>query len=164
MPPAGVNVAPVTVTSANRPYALDANGDGKEDVLWYAPGASADLLWLGQGPGTFSASPLSIVGTYDDVLPGDVDGDGDDDVVVYNRTSGAAYLMRSRGDGTFSLSVVARSARAGGRSCSTATATATRSCSGTASGSMPDAIWNWVGGRVLEVGPGRPRHLHALRR
>jgi hypothetical protein len=104
VPPSGVSAASVSVVSSNRAIAADVNGDNREDVLWYAPGSSADLLWIGQGAGAFGAAPLSIVGTYDDLLPGDIDDDGDDDVVVYNRTSGAAYLMRSRGDGTFTLS------------------------------------------------------------
>jgi hypothetical protein len=101
VPPAGMSSRALNVSSGYRPAALDADGDGAGDVLWYRPGSASDALWLGAGGGSFASSPLSITSTYDDVLTGDVDGDGDDDVLWYARSSGTSYLWRSDGDGTF---------------------------------------------------------------
>jgi hypothetical protein len=101
VPPPGVSSAALNVSSGYRPVALDADGDGVGDVLWYRPGPGSDALWRGKGSGSFGSTPLTINGTYDDVLAGDIDGDGDDDVLWYARASGAAHLWRSNGDGTF---------------------------------------------------------------
>jgi hypothetical protein len=101
LPPDGVSLGALNVSSGYRPASLDADGDGAGDVLWYRPGSASDALWSGNGGGSFTSTPLTITKTYDDVLTGDVDGDGDDDVLWYNRSTGASYLWRSRGDGTF---------------------------------------------------------------
>lgn len=144
VPPEGVSAASVSVSSANRPVALDADGDGVEDVLWYAPGAPADLLWMGGGAGAFSPAPAKILGTYDDVLAGDVDGDGDDDVVLYARASGAAYLLRSDGDATFTI--VALSIGAGRWPfLLDANGDGDDELFWYGVNALPDAIWNWVG-------------------
>lgn len=101
LPPAGVRSGVVNVSAGYRPVALDADGDGQGDVLWYRPGTDSDALWLGAGGGSFASKPLTVNATYDDVLTGDVDGDGDDDVLWYERSSGTSYLWRSDGDATF---------------------------------------------------------------
>jgi hypothetical protein len=101
VPPAGVSSSPLSISGTYRPVALDADGDGKGDVLWYGAGAASDNLWLGQGSGTFTNEGVAIGGTFDDVLAGDVDGDGDSDVLWYARASGRTYLWRADGDGTF---------------------------------------------------------------
>jgi hypothetical protein len=144
LPPPGVSAADAAVNSSNRPIAGDYNGDGRDDVLWYAPGPSADLIWLGQPGGGFSPSPLSIVGTYDDLLAGDFDHDGDDDVVVYNRSSGAAYLMRSKGNATFTLSSLGPGA---GRVpfLLDSDGDGDQELFWYGKDSMPDSIWNWSG-------------------
>ncbi|CAN5721294.1 hypothetical protein BH10ACT1_BH10ACT1_29620 [soil metagenome] len=99
--PAGISSATASVGGSYRPTSFDANGDGKGDILWYAPGAPADSIWMGQGSGRFSSVAVGIAGTYDQVVPLDADGDGKDDLLFYQRSSGAAYLWRSKGDGTF---------------------------------------------------------------
>lgn len=99
--PAGISSAPIAVGGSYRALSLDVDGDGRGDVLWYAPGPAADSLWLGQGGGSFSSVPTSISSDYDDVLTGDFTGDGRDDVVWYKRSSGQAFLWRSLGDGAF---------------------------------------------------------------
>ncbi|MGK2946961.1 MAG: FG-GAP-like repeat-containing protein [Acidimicrobiales bacterium] len=100
--PPGISAGSISVNGTYRAFSLDATGDGRGDVLWYGPGSSPDVVWLGGGSGSFSSRAASINGTYDHVLTGDVDGDGRDDVLWYARSTGAAYLWRSQGDGSFS--------------------------------------------------------------
>lgn len=99
--PAGMTLTASPVGGTFRPIALDAQGDGKGDVLWYAPGATTDHLWTGGGSGAFTASTVTIGGTYDDVVPLDVDADGDDDILWYNRSTGSSYLWLATGTGTW---------------------------------------------------------------
>ena len=47
------------VAGSYQPIARDANGDGREDVLWYAPGSGRRPV-VGTGPGTFSAATLIV--------------------------------------------------------------------------------------------------------
>ncbi len=90
-----------TVGGTFRSVTLDATGDGRGDVLWYAPGAGADHLWIGRGAGQFASVRLSIGGAFDDVVPLDANGDGRNDLLFSNRTTGSAYLWLSKGNGTF---------------------------------------------------------------
>lgn len=97
LPPAppGLQLANAQVTGTYRPIALDADGDQRGDVLWYAPGTTPDWLWLGLGSGTFASRPITASGTYDQVLADDLDGDGRDDVLWYSTASGRAYVWRA---------------------------------------------------------------------
>jgi hypothetical protein len=103
-PPAGVNATRLAVSGTYRPIALDHNGDGRGDVLWYAPGRAGDVLWTGTGSGGFASRSLVIDGAFDDVAVLDVDGNGRDDLLWYSRSSGLTVLWRSNGDGTFASS------------------------------------------------------------
>jgi hypothetical protein len=99
--PAGVNTTVLKVNGTYRPVALDADGDGRGDVLWYAPGTGSDSLWLGQGSGGFRSVAVRIDGTFDDVVPLDVDGNGREDLLWYARATGKAYLWVAAGAGAF---------------------------------------------------------------
>ena len=103
-PPAGVNATKLTVGGSFRPIPLDANGDGRGDVLWYGPGRAGDVLWLGNGSGGFTPKTFVIDGVFDDVVALDVDGNGRDDLLWYSRGSGLTVLWRSNGNGTFTSS------------------------------------------------------------
>lgn len=69
------------VNRVYRPVAADLNGDGRTDLVWYAPGASADHIWWSEGV-AFRSTPASIGGDRFPVV-GDFDGDGADDIFWY---------------------------------------------------------------------------------
>lgn len=100
-PPAGMTATTLSIQGSYRAITLDANGDGRDDVLWYAPGSAADSLWLGQGGGGFSHHPVTVNGDYPFVIRADLDGDGDDDVLWYTPSGAAAQLWWSDGTGGF---------------------------------------------------------------
>lgn len=144
VPPPGVSSKSVGLNPGLRLIPLDAHGDGVGDVILYRPGSGADALWRGTGAGGFTSSGLTISGTYDDVLAGDVDGDGDDDVIWYDRSSGQSYLWRSDGDGTFTSRALAPGA---GRRpfLLDADGDGDDEVFWYGPGSVPDAQWRWVG-------------------
>jgi hypothetical protein len=144
VPPAGVSSKALNVASGYRPVALDADGDGAGDVLWYRPGSGTDAVWLGNGGGSFTSHPVTVNATYDDVLGGDVTGDGEDDVLWYDRSSGASHLWRSDGDGTFTSTSL--SPGAGRRPLLLDTnGDGDDEIFWYGPGSLPDARWNWTG-------------------
>lgn len=143
-PAAGLHLTNQTVNGTFRPIALDAQGDGKGDVLWYAPGSTRDYLWSGQGSGGFAATNVNVGGTYDDVLPLDVEGDGDDDILWYNRSTGGAYLWRSNGNGTWQA--IALSPGKGLRPLVVDTdGDGHDEIFWYGPGSLPDSLWAWTG-------------------
>lgn len=98
-----------TVTARYRPAATDLACDGRDDLLWYAPGDGADSLWRGRTNRRFTAQPLQVRGAYIPVT-GDFDGDDCGDVLWYGpgtrtdilwsgRTSTATGVVRLDGAG-----------------------------------------------------------------
>lgn len=72
-----------------RPFVLDADGNGTDDIVWHRPGPLTDPLWRGSPNPTHTESVafdrsklLSIDGDRQGVAA-DVDGDGDDDLVLW---------------------------------------------------------------------------------
>ena len=142
--PAGLTLTEAVVNGTFRPIALDAQGDGRGDVLWYAPGATADYLWSGSGSGAFTATRVNIGGTYDDVLPLDIDGDGDDDILWYRRSTGTTYLWRATGDGTWQAQQLARPAGLQPVVVDT-DGDGRDEVLWYGPGSLPDELWAWTG-------------------
>jgi hypothetical protein len=98
--PAGVRATATKVSGADYvPITLDINGDGRNDVFWYGPGAIADSIWLGKADGTFSNKAVNVAGTYE-VSVGDVNGDGRDDILWY-QAAGTGSVWLGKADGTF---------------------------------------------------------------
>ncbi|WP_434420120.1 FG-GAP-like repeat-containing protein [Nannocystis pusilla] len=65
-----------------QPIAGDFNGDGFDDVFWYAPGGADDFVWYGLGGNKFNNTAITVDGNYLPVA-GDFDGDGRTDILWY---------------------------------------------------------------------------------
>jgi subtilisin family serine protease len=96
---------------ADQAVALDFNGDGRDDLFLYRPGAGSQA-WLLQsnGNGTFTTvqstrgiAGFDLASTADRAVAGDFNGDGKDDLFLYRPGQGIAYVLQSNanGDGTF---------------------------------------------------------------
>ncbi len=53
----------------------DFDGDGRTDVVWYAPGTAANSIWLARGAIGFVHVEGPVGGYYQPVT-GELDGDG----------------------------------------------------------------------------------------
>lgn len=69
-------------TGAAIPLPGDFDGNGIDDILWYAPGGEADSLWLFTSSGTPLVRSISVHGTYRPIV-GDYNGDGRSDIFWY---------------------------------------------------------------------------------
>jgi beta-lactamase class A len=80
--PAEQRAVTSTVNRRYRTVATDLDCDGRDDLVWYAPGAEPDFQWQGQPGRGFRQRSLTITG---DLIPvdGDFDGDGCGDVLWY---------------------------------------------------------------------------------
>ncbi|MFL6205013.1 MAG: FG-GAP repeat domain-containing protein [Acidimicrobiales bacterium] len=149
-PPPGFLSASFAVTATYQPHALDADGDGRGDILWYRPGTGGDVLWLGDGGAAFRTRSFAVDGSYDFVLTGDIDGLNGDEVVWYDSRSGAANIWWSQGDGTFTNTPVSIGA---GRTPflldSDGDDRAEVFWYGV--GSVPDAKWTWTSGSFTKT-------------
>ena len=91
------------------PYGIvvgDFNGDGIPDLAVVNDGSSAGgtvTVLLGNGDGTFTASPTSpeTAGCDDSIAVADFNGDGIPDLAVTNGCSNTVTVLLGNGDGTF---------------------------------------------------------------
>ncbi|HWA94020.1 MAG TPA: FG-GAP-like repeat-containing protein [Terracidiphilus sp.] len=105
--PAGYSFPPNEQTGANLLLG-DFNGDGKQDFLIPLNAFSDNLLFFGNGDGTFQPAIAVSASTLPNAaysaggsVVADVNGDGKDDIVQVTQTAINTYL--SQGDGTFAL-------------------------------------------------------------
>jgi hypothetical protein len=78
----GFSPLTVSVNGTYRSSVADIGGDGRDDILWYAPGSTGDFLWFGQASGVPSSRALSVSGTYTPLLT-DLDDDAGADIVWF---------------------------------------------------------------------------------
>ncbi|HSJ19326.1 MAG TPA: VCBS repeat-containing protein [Nocardioidaceae bacterium] len=81
-----------TVNGSYKPLVGDFDGDGYDEILWYAPGTTTDYMWNFTGNTTVSSVPYTVNGNYARPTVGDYTGDGVDDVLWYAPGSGPDYL------------------------------------------------------------------------
>lgn len=92
--PRGVTATAQRVSGTYSPVVGDFDGNGVDDLLWYAPGAAADSFWINRGSGRFRSVATSLRGTYSSVLAGDLTGNKIDDLILYSSTTGALTIRR----------------------------------------------------------------------
>jgi hypothetical protein len=144
VPPAGVTSKALTINGTYQPIHLDANGDGREDIIWYTPDKSIDPVWIGTGPGTFASYSVDVRRAYvPSVL--DADGDGDDDVLWYEKSTGTTYLWRYTGNGAFSSQLVGNKVPNRQALPLQTDADAAKEIFWYGPGSIPDTVWDWNG-------------------
>jgi hypothetical protein len=99
--PVNYSCVGVGVGGSYTPVAGDFNGDGVDDIIWYAPGDGQDYLWQGTVFGRFLSRQITVSGAYTPI-PGDFDGNGTDDVLWY--APGGDHndrIWRGKRNGTF---------------------------------------------------------------
>ncbi len=97
------------LSASDRALVLDYNGDGKQDLFLYRPGAGAAWVARSNGDGSFTAVYASskgiagydLLSASDRALAFDYNGDGKQDLFVYRPGAGTAWVLRSNGDGSF---------------------------------------------------------------
>lgn len=106
-------VLPVSQTESStvggRWKVLDANADGRTDLIHLTSTPGAYRAWLSNGDGTFSIREHTTTVDATDLSLGqweilDIDGDGLTDFIHFTPTQ--TYAWRSNGDGSFSITVI----------------------------------------------------------
>ena len=88
-----------------RPVAGDVDGDLRDDVIWYAPGAAADFVWWGGARNSFgpaNSAARTVGGVYWPVVA-DVDGDMHDDVIWHAPGASTDYVWWGSNRADFGL-------------------------------------------------------------
>ena len=79
----GVRSTSVSVGGTYQPATGDFNGDGHDDVYWYAPWSGQDVTWMGSATvGRFTTRSTDQAGTLIPI-PGDFNADGKGDLYWY---------------------------------------------------------------------------------
>ena len=97
--PGFTTVTALTVGGTYTPIIGDFDGNGIDDILWYAPGTAVDHLWLFNGSTGHTEVPVSISGTYRPTVL-DANGDNRKDILWYSPSGGDALWLFGPGGTT----------------------------------------------------------------
>jgi hypothetical protein len=93
--------ARVNINGTYKPITGDFVGDEATDILWYAPGSTADFIWAGHlGGTTFTSMAAPVGGNFQAYALRDFNTDHKDDVLWYDPSTAADYLWHFADDGT----------------------------------------------------------------
>jgi hypothetical protein len=90
-----------TVNGSYKPLVGDLDGDGYDEILWYAPGTTTDYLWNFTSGSTVQSVPYTANGNYARPTVGDFTGDGVDDVLWYAPGPAQDYLWEFNSGGGY---------------------------------------------------------------
>lgn len=76
----------VSINGTYQPHVGDLDGDGWDEIIWYAPGPAADAVWFGRASGGPTSRGFSVSGTYHPLVA-DFDASGGDDIVWFQGSS-----------------------------------------------------------------------------
>ncbi|WP_436795055.1 family 43 glycosylhydrolase [Actinospongicola halichondriae] len=82
------------------PLTGDFDGDGKDQIFWYVPGGTSDVMWELSGD-TPTKRSYTVNGFYQYPQVGDFDGNGTDDILWYAPGTRSDYVWFFRADGTY---------------------------------------------------------------
>lgn len=88
------------VNGTYKPLVGDYDGDGFDEILWYAPGSTADFMWNFTSYTAIHSTSYPVNGVYTPTV-GDYTGDSADDILWYAPGSGADYLWDYNVGGSF---------------------------------------------------------------
>ena len=70
----------LSISGDYQPQVGDLNADGRAEVIWYAAGATGDVIWSVAPTRERTSTSMQVAGTYEPLVA-DLDGDGASDVV-----------------------------------------------------------------------------------
>jgi hypothetical protein len=89
--PVSMAVTNFTVGGTYTPLVGDYDGDGHDEIFWYAPGPATDYVWSFTSTTTVQSRAVQVTGSYRPVT-GDFTGDGADDILWYAPGAAADHL------------------------------------------------------------------------
>lgn len=88
------------VNGTYSPFVGNFDGDAFDEILWYAPGTTADFVWNFPAWTSHTSKPYTVNGYYEPVV-GDYTGDHVDDILWYKAGTGADSLWEYNANGAY---------------------------------------------------------------